>query len=239
MKNIKLLSALALAVFAVNATTVVVNADPLLDRSTAGSIEFDNDTTTIVTPTYPQQPGTLLPIDPKDPVYPNEIIPGPNGGLFLAGIPKNFSFGKHEVGAADIFSGKVLTMEQIATPGHAAAYSQAVMVHDGRIDKHDWTLSAQLSAFDSGKLTGTTITIENAKTLSEFANQEPKLVQGTTTTISQTSSVEFLAANPQSKGDTSAVWDNPSDVKIHVPAKEITKGVHNATVDWTLVAGAN
>lgn len=239
MTKIKLLSALALAVFAANAATVVVSADPLLDRSTAGSIEFDNDTTTPVTPTNPQKPGTPLPIDPKDPDYPNEQITGPTGGLFLAYAPKNFSFGKHEVGAADIFSGKVLTMEQIATPWNATAYSQAIEVHDGRIDKHDWTLLAQLSAFDSGKLTGTTITIENAKTSSEFANQEPKLVQGAITTISQTSSVEFLTANPQSKGDTSAVWDNPSDVKIHVPAKEITKGTHKATVDWTLVAGAN
>lgn len=88
-------------------------------------------------------------------------------------------------------------------------------------------------------MVGTTITIENVKTSASFTGQEPLVIQGTTTTIDQTSSVDFLKANPKSKGDTSALWDNFSDVKIHVPAKEITKGTHKATVDWTLVAGAN
>lgn len=236
MTKIKLLSALALAVFAANAATVVVSADPLLDRSTAGSIEFDNDTTTTVTPKDPENlPNDLPPtVDPKHPI---DIIPGPVGGLFLAGVPDSFDFGSHKIGAADIFSGNVLHYNQEPRPNETR--KQGVEVHDGRIDKDDWTLNAKLSAFDSGKLVGTTITIENVKTSASFTGQEPLVIQGTTTTIDQTSSVDFLKANPKSKGDTSALWDNFSDVKIHVPAKEITKGTHKATVDWTLVAGAN
>lgn len=238
MKNIKLLSALSLMMLITSATSCVVSADPLTDRSTAGSIEFDNDTATIVTPTDPENPGSVLPVIPTDPSYPGEVITGPSGGLFLAIVPKNFNFGSHKIGAADIFSGGILTFDQEASFDDRA-YSQAVEVHDGRIDKHDWTLSAQLSAFDSGKLAGSTITIDNAKTVSQFPNQDPLLIQGAQTEITQTSSVDFLKSNPKAKGDTSAVWSDASDVKIHVPADKITKGVHNATVDWTLIAGAN
>ena len=238
MKNIKLLSALSLMMLITSATSGVVSADPLTDRSTAGSIEFDNDTATIVTPTDPENPGSVLPVIPTDPSYPGEVITGPSGGLFLAIVPKNFNFGSHKIGAADIFSGGILTFDQEASFDDRA-YSQAVEVHDGRIDKHDWTLSAQLSVFDSGKLAGSTITIDNAKTVSQFPNQDPLLIQGAQTEITQTSSVDFLKSNPKVKGDTSAVWSDASDVKIHVPADKITKGVHNATVDWTLIAGAN
>lgn len=238
MKNIKLLSALSLMMLITSATSGVVSADPLTDRSTAGSIEFDNDTATIVTPTDPENPGSVLPVIPTDPSYPGEVITGPSGGLSLAIVPKNFNFGSHKIGAADIFSGGILTFDQEASFDDRA-YSQAVEVHDGRIDKHDWTLSAQLSAFDSGKLAGSTITIDNAKTVSQFPNQDPLLIQGAQTEITQTSSVDFLKSNPKAKGDTSAVWSDASDVKIHVPADKITKGVHNATVDWTLIAGAN
>lgn len=238
MKNIKLLSALSLMMLITSATSGVVSADPLTDRSTAGSIEFDNDTATIVTPTDPENPGSVLPVIPTDPSYPGEVITGPSGGLFLAIVPKNFNFGSHKIGAADIFSGGILTFDQEASFDDRA-YSQAVEVHDGRIDKHDWTLSAQLSVFDSGKLAGSTITIDNAKTVSQFPNQDPLLIQGAQTEITQTSSVDFLKSNPKAKGDTSAVWSDASDVKIHVPADKITKGVHNATVDWTLIAGAN
>lgn len=238
MKNIKLLSALSLMMLITSATSGVVSADPLTDRSTAGSIEFDNDTATIVTPTDPENPGSVLPVIPTDPSYPGEVITGPSGGLFLAIVPKNFNFGSHKIGAADIFSGGILTFDQEASFDDKA-YSQAVEVHDGRIDKHDWTLSAQLSVFDSGKLAGSTITIDNAKTVSQFPNQDPLLIQGAQTEITQTSSVDFLKSNPKAKGDTSAVWSDASDVKIHVPADKITKGVHNATVDWTLIAGAN
>lgn len=238
MKNIKLLSALSLMMLITSATSGVVSADPLTDRSTAGSIEFDNDTATIVTPTDPENPGSVLPVIPTDPSYPGEVITGPSGGLFLAIVPKNFNFGSHKIGAADIFSGGILTFDQEASFDDKA-YSQAVEGHDGRIDKHDWTLSAQLSAFDSGKLAGSTITIDNAKTVSQFPNQDPLLIQGAQTEITQTSSVDFLKSNPKAKGDTSAVWSDASDVKIHVPADKITKGVHNATVDWTLIAGAN
>ena len=238
MKNIKLLSALSLMMLITSATSGVVSADPLTDRSTAGSIEFDNDTATIVTPTDPENPGSVLPVIPTDPSYPGEVITGPSGGLFLAIVPKNFNFGSHKIGAADIFSGGILTFDQEASFDDRA-YSQPVEVHDGRIDKHDWTLSAQLSAFDSGKLAGSTITIDNAKTVSQFPNQDPLLIQGAQTEITQTSSVDFLKSNPKAKGDTSAVWSDASDVKIHVPADKITKGVHNATVDWTLIAGAN
>lgn len=103
MRNLKLFSVLALAVFATTVANEVVNADPLLDRSTAGSIEFDDDTTTIVTPTDPENPGSVLPVTPTDPAYPGEVIPGPSGGLFLATIPKTFNFGSHKIGAADIF----------------------------------------------------------------------------------------------------------------------------------------
>lgn len=238
MKNIKLLSALSLMMLITSATSGVVSADPLTDRSTAGSIEFDNDTATIVTPTDPENPGSVLPVIPTDPSYPGEVITGPSGGLFLAIVPKNFNFGSHKIGAADIFSGGILTFDQEASFDDKA-YSQAVEVHDGRIDKHDWTLSAQLSVFDSGKLAGSTITIDNAKTVSQFPNQDLLLIQGAQTEITQTSSVDFLKSNPKAKGDTSAVWSDASDVKIHVPADKITKGVHNATVDWTLIAGAN
>ena len=238
MKNIKLLSALSLMMLITSATSGVVSADPLTDRSTAGSIEFDNDTATIVTPTDPENPGSVLPVIPTDPSYPGEVITGPSGGLFLAIVPKNFNFGSHKIGAADIFSGGILTFDQEASFDDKA-YSQAVEVHDGRIDKHDWTISAQLSVFDSGKLAGSTITIDNAKTVSQFPNQDPLLIQGAQTEITQTSSVDFLKSNPKAKGDTSAVWSDASDVKIHVPADKITKGVHNATVDWTLIAGAN
>lgn len=238
MKNIKLLSALSLMMLITSATSGVVSADPLTDRSTAGSIEFDNDTATIVTPTDPENPGSVLPVIPTDPSYPGEVITGPSGGLFLAIVPKNFNFGSHKIGAADIFSGGILTFDQEASFDDKA-YSQAVEGHDGRIDKHDWTISAQLSVFDSGKLAGSTITIDNAKTVSQFPNQDLLLIQGAQTEITQTSSVDFLKSNPKAKGDTSAVWSDASDVKIHVPADKITKGVHNATVDWTLIAGAN
>lgn len=238
MRNLKLFSVLALAVFATTVANEVVNADPLLDRSTAGSIEFDDDTTTIVTPTDPENPGSVLPVTPTDPAYPGEVIPGPSGGLFLATIPKTFNFGSHKIGAADIFSGGILTYDQEASFDDKT-YSQAVSVHDGRIAKHDWMLTAQLSAFDSGKLTGSTITIDHVKTVSQFANQEPLLIQGAKTEITQTSPVNFLKSNPKAKGDTSAIWTDASDVKIHIPADKITKGMHRATVDWTLVAGAN
>ena len=74
MKNIKLLSALSLMMLITSATSGVVSADPLTDRSTAGSIEFDNDTATIVTPTDPENPGSVLPVIPTDPSYPGEVI---------------------------------------------------------------------------------------------------------------------------------------------------------------------
>lgn len=230
MTKIKLLSALALAVFAANAATVVVSAD-----QTVGSIEFDNDTTTIVTPKDPEDPTKPLPpsVDLNDPIV---ITDGPSGGLFFS-PPAPFNFGSHKVGATDIFSGKILDYDGEPRPNQPR--KQGVIVYDGRIDKDDWTLSAKLSEFDTKKLAGTTITIENVTPRSEFTGQVPLLIQGPKTEITQTSSVDFLKSNPKSKGTTSAVWDNFSDVKIHVPAKEITKGTHKATVDWTLVAGAN
>ncbi|GHU36606.1 hypothetical protein FACS1894192_03540 [Bacilli bacterium] len=236
MKNIKLLSVVALAIFGATAASTVVSADPLLDQQTGSSIEFDNDTTSIVTPTDPEEPGKPLP-PTVDPTHPIVINPVPSGALAIAGQPDGFDFGSHKIGAADIFGGGIKTYAQVDRPNETR--KQGLEIHDGRIDKDDWTLTAQLSAFDSGKLTGSTITIENVKTLSQFTGQEPLLVQGATTTISQTSAVDFMKADPKAKGDTSAIWDNFSDVKIHVPASEITKGAHNATVDWTLVAGAN
>lgn len=70
MTKIKLLSALALAVFAANAATVV-SAD-----QTVGSIEFDNDTTTIVTPKDPEDPTKPLPpsVDLNDPIVITDAI---------------------------------------------------------------------------------------------------------------------------------------------------------------------
>ncbi|GAB2023430.1 hypothetical protein RyT2_25060 [Pseudolactococcus yaeyamensis] len=235
MKHIKLLSVVALAVFGATAASSVVSAAPVLDRQTGGSIEFDNATNDIDI-NDPEKPDVAFPTT-EDPKKPIELIQGPAGGLFLGGVPDTFNFGKHEIGATDIFSGKVLTYEQEKRP--SVTRKQGVAVYDGRIDKDDWSLSAKLSAFNTGKLKGTTITIENAKTLSQFPNQQPKLVQGSKTTISQTTSVEFLKSDPKAKGTTSALWDKFSDVKINVPASEITKGAHKATVDWTLVAGAN
>lgn len=236
MKKIRLLSVVALTVFGATAASSIVSADPLVDRQTNGSIEFDNDTTTIIDPKDPENPVDPLPptVDPKHPI---DIIPGPVGGLFLSGKPDTFNFGSHKIGATDIFSGNILTYEQELRPNETR--KQGVAVYDGRIDKDDWTLNARLSAFDSGKLTGATITIENVKPRSEFTGQEPLVIQGAKTTIEQTTSVDFLKSNPKAKGTTSALWDNYSDVKIHVPASQITKGKHNATVDWTLVAGAN
>jgi hypothetical protein len=239
MKNIKLLSVVALALFGATAVSGVVSAD---QKQTNGSIEFDNDMGTEVTPTDPKEPGKEIPKpDITDPENPNVITPGPSGGLFLGAHPKNFNFGTQKVGASDIFSGKILTFDGQASNFNDTKYDQAVEVHDGRIDLDDWTLTAKLSAFNTGKLTGTTITIENADTRSEFKKQEPLLASATNgkTEISQKSAVNFLKSNPQAKGDTSAVWANASDVKIHVPANQITKGAHTATVDWTLVAGAN
>ncbi|MGB4791806.1 MAG: WxL domain-containing protein [Lactococcus chungangensis] len=231
MKKVKLLSTLALAAFLATASAGIVSAD-----QTDSSIEFDNDNTTIVGPTDPENPGKPLPptIDPTDPSYPNKPSTGPDGGLFLPFVPKTFNFGVQKVGASDIFSGKVLEYTQVTKYGNL----QAVEVHDGRIDKDDWTVTAQLSEFDSKKLTGTTITIEDVTTKASYAGQEPIVVQGAKTEISQTAAVDFLKSNVKSKHDTSAVWKDEK-VKIHVPAKEITKGAHNATVDWTLVAGAN
>lgn len=120
-----------------------------------------------------------------------------------------------KVGASDIFSGKVLEYTQVTKYGNL----QAVEVHDGRIDKDDWTVTTQLSEFDSKKLTGTTITIEDALNNKHlYAGQEPIVVQGAKTEISQTAAVDFLKSNVKSKHDTSGVWKDEK-VKIHVPTK--------------------
>ena len=52
------------------------------------------------------------------------------------------------------------------------------------------------------------------------------------------SSVSFLSAEKQSKGNNAAYWNAVDDVEITIPAGAMTIGKHSAAVTWTLVNAA-
>ena len=259
MKNIKFYSALALSIVVVSAFSTVASAE-----DTKSSVELSPDTGNGASKVLPTDPldlskdlldsiyATGKKPDVTDPAlavntavktnadYPNEVIPGYAGDLHFSLIPKEFNFGSHKVNAANQHTGMTYKQES------AAPFSgkQAVEVHDGRITDNDWHVEAELGALSTIK--GASITFKNTQINTEYTGGKLKLGKGHTvvgatnsfTLTESGSSVSFLSAEKQSKGNNAAYWNAVDDVEITIPAGAMTIGKHSAAVTWTLVNAA-
>lgn len=254
MKNIKLLSALALTLVTASATSTLTFAE-----TTNSSVELLTDTgsgATMILPTDPEKlgtdlPGTIYPSGQKPDVtdpsvikgkeittnatYPNSVVPGYAGDLYFSLVPKEFNFGAHKVSAADQQKGVTYKQETAQPFSHV----QALEVHDGRVSTgDDWHVEADLGALPNIK--GATITFSNTKVNTEYTGSALKLGKDHNTTTKTFTLTEgagaknFLSAGTQSKGDNAAYWSNIDDLEISIPKGSLKIGKHQAAVTWTL-----
>ncbi|CAM3024817.1 WxL domain-containing protein [Lactococcus laudensis] len=182
MKNIKLLSTLALSasllsVGSVAVSAAVINATGTATETSVGSASFVTDNTTIVTPQVPggKGPDTL----PPGPENPDTVDPNVKASdLALYAHPTEFNFGVTKISAADKQkSTVVLTQKKWATVNNNADGTdttdpaklhqrdfQSLRLQDGRVNPKDWTISAEASTFKDGAktLTGASINIASA-----------------------------------------------------------------------------
>jgi len=110
------------------------------------------------------------------------------------------------------------------------------------LNADDWHVTAQLGAFDSGKLVGSTITVKaltNASLTNEYNAGSTALGSGVVSnvfTISQGSAATLFQATGKAKGTNAVVFGEFADVEIHIPREQLATGAHNAEVTWTLSA---
>ncbi|SJZ39975.1 WxL domain surface cell wall-binding [Pilibacter termitis] len=265
MKNIKLFSTLALAAVAF---TTAANVSATMTGLTDGVIHFDEDNTNVTLPNEPANPddphpsndsnkpdvfpGDVYPSNPTDGTevdttgdYPNVIVPGKKGALFLAEYPKEFNFGTHNISSVDVFGNVAKTYDQVGS----SDYNQAVSVYDGRMDTNKWHVTGEFSAFDTGKLTGATITITNltnASLTNQFVTGSTKLTNtGTYTLTSGGSAMELYYGDESAKGTNSVLFGKVAEmdgsntkVALHVNGATLATGDHKATIKWTLSENA-
>jgi len=247
MNKIKLFSALAMGTLAMTIAAPQVSAQVGVS---GGDIEITEDTTVVLPPSV-VDPGTELPDTifpggqkpgvtnpgveiPTGPEYPNVIVPGPAGALALTQYPKSFNFGSHAVDATINFDASIYSFEQEAGSMDFSQYSQGVQVQDGRMNNHDWHLTADLSGF--ANLAGATITLENTNL--QIQNGSAKKGSGFSNDVFEINGTakSLVAADPKAKGYTSLFWNSASDVKFNVSGQNIRTGAHSGTITWTLNA---
>lgn len=263
MKNIKLLSTLAISATLLTASAGVVSAAVVklpatsATENTSGSAGFIKDSTTPITPQIPggggpdtgagAGGGTVDPLKP-DVVDPNVTV----GDLAIYAHPKEFNFGVTKISAADKQKTTVtltqknwLNKENIAdgtdVTDKAKVYSetyQSLRVYDGRVINDGWTVSASATTFKDAagtkELAGAKIKIASATGYT--TDTKGKVASSAAFAIeadSTTNTPDILKADPSARFYSDVKWDTDK-VTLEFPGATIDTGNFSSTVTWTL-----
>ncbi|GHU36611.1 hypothetical protein FACS1894192_03570 [Bacilli bacterium] len=256
MKNIKLLSTLALSATLLTASAglasaAVVDGTGKATETTAGSAGFVKDSTTVIDPQKPGGKGPEGPGDITDPQKPDILDPNVTvSDLAIYAHPKEFNFGIKKISAADQVGTKVvLTQKDWFTAGNdasdvdaskdpAAKHSetyQSLRVYDGRVVNDGWAVSVDATPFVDGAktLTGAEIKIDGASAYTTDANGKVAGKSALTITTDGTAVSDILKADSTARFYSDIQWDT-NKVSLEVPAAVITTGNFSSTVTWTM-----
>jgi hypothetical protein len=254
MKKIKLLSAVALSIFAASAMSSVVSANDT--KTSVGSASFKEDTS-LVEPKLPGENGG----GKKDPDSetdltnpdkgPDVYTPVGKNELGIVQRPSIFNFGETILTPNSKRTG--VTVKALAQNVDGTAFSdkygdksyiQYVTVYDGRIGSNGWELSASASeltdAKTSKKLTGATISIAGTTRWNEDADagKGPNTnLTGSDFMIKTDGTSAKVMETATAKYESDVIFKS-TDVSLTVPGSSVQMGDFSSTVTWTLVAVA-
>ncbi|GAB2023428.1 WxL domain-containing protein [Pseudolactococcus yaeyamensis] len=257
MKNIKLLSALALSATLVAASAslasaaVVTKPGNTATETTSGSAGFITDKTTAFVPQLPEGKG--------DDTVANGLT-NPDvidstvkvSDLALYAHPAEFNFGVTKISAADKQKTTVALKQKnwaaannnadgTDTTGSTKLYSrdfQSLRVQDGRVIPKDWSISAEATPFKDGSktLTGAVIKISKATKFTsdtKGALSTPAANGAFEIKTTGAATADILKADPEARFTSDLNWKT-SDVSLEFPGSVIDTGNFTSTVTWTL-----
>ena len=252
MKNIKLLSALALSIFVTSAISIGVSADT---KTSDAFASFKEDTS----PTDPKLPGEIgagktdlqTPADLLDPSKgPTVYTPARKNELAIVQRPSVFNFGesilKPDSKRNDLIV-KALAKNADGTDFvdkyGDGSYVQYVTVYDGRTASDGWELTASATELTdktttSKKLTGATLSVANTKRWNEDvdAGKGPNTnLNGSDFTITTDGTPAKVMGTTTAKYESDVVF-RAEDVSLKIPKQSVQLGNFDGTVTWTLVA---
>lgn len=190
----------------------------------------------------------VKPVNPKDPLSPNDYELGEDGeetsykGPLSLDVVPHFNFGE------GIINSKETTL-------FAKNQQPYIQVTDLRGPEGGWHVSAQLSEFnidiesDKKTLKGASITLINGEVIStvEKPSKKPSISNEITLESGKEASniVSANAKTEEKQAQGLGTWlvgwltdqDENKDVKLTVPAFEASVGSHKATINWTLSEG--
>lgn len=236
----KLVSASALALLAISATSPVFAADgtPVAPQDAHSTAKVGIEEGTNTDPTNPADPmDPDNPVDPGDPTNPGTGFSGPLSIDFVS----NLDFGSKELnpGGTTEFG-----LDEKAKP--------TVQVTDKRNTGAGWTLSVRLAADATGtpatdmdtvwtsatdKLKGAVLTLPEATSAAVAANNQSAAPSDSEiTSVNGSSQVVTTADKDQGMGSWRSNFDN-AGVKLTVPAGN-KAGDYTANLTWELVDAA-
>ncbi|GHU36613.1 cell surface protein [Bacilli bacterium] len=254
MKNIKLLSALALSIFAISAVNVTATADT---KTSDAFVSFREDTS----PTDPKLPGESG-AGKIDPQSPGDLLDPSKGPTIYTPVGKNelgivqrpsvFNFGETilqpDSKRNDLTVNalpKNVDGTDFADKYSDGSYIQYVTVYDGRTASDGWELNASAATLTdvtdvSKKLTGATISVSNTTRWNEDADAgkgSNTNLTGSDFTIKTDGTPTRVMATTTAKYESDVIFKS-SDVALTIPKAVIQTGNFESTVTWTLVAAA-
>ncbi|GAB2023427.1 WxL domain-containing protein [Pseudolactococcus yaeyamensis] len=252
MKNIKLLSALALSIFATSAMGLTTSADTKTGDAFA---TFKEDTS----PTEPKIPGKIGAgqLDPQAIADLTNPAKGPTvytaaqkNELAIVQRPSVFNFGetilKPDSRRQDL-TVKALAKNVDGTSFDDkfkdSSYVQYVTVYDGRTATDGWELNASATVLTdkttaSKQLTGATISIANTTRWNEDADAGKSAntnLTGSDFVIKTDGSSTKVMETKTAKYESDVIF-RADDVSLTVPASVVQMGDFGSTITWTLVA---
>lgn len=254
MKKTKLLSAVALSVALLTATSgavsaAVVDATGKAKESTANSAGFVTDNTTVVDPQLPGGGGIdTLPSGPNNPDTVDSKVKASD--LALYAYPTEFNFGVTKISAADKQKNTVvLTQKKWATINNNSDGTdttdpvklhqrdfQSLRVQDGRLNTTDWTVSAEATPFTNGKKSLIGASINIAKATEYTSDPKGKVAAKSKFKIEAdgaTVTTDILKADPEARFMSDLKWDTDK-VTLEFPGSVIDTGNYSSTITWTL-----
>jgi hypothetical protein len=178
------------------------------------------------------------------------------GDLAIAGVPKEFNFGRTAISNADtlLATKEIVQKDYYSTENtkddssktkYPAGNTQGVTIYDGRVLNDSWAVAVSSTQFvntadSTKKLVGATIVIDPTATRSIDGPAGQQDIVGPTgnkfTIVADgaTSTANILkAGTTKAKGHSRLEW-NVGDVKLAVPGDQLSLGEYKATVTWTL-----
>lgn len=202
------------------------------------------------TVTFEAPKNNVAPVDPENPLIPDDYNPGVdgestgyNGPLSLDVVP-HFNFGSELINSNQ-------------TILYAENKKPYIQVTDLRGPEGGWHVRAKLSEFNLGEesdkktLKGASITLTDGEVIAtvEKPSAEPTISnENKITLISGNPEMNIVSANGKTNDETAqglGTWlvgwltdhDKNEKVELTVPAFEASAGTHKATINWTLSEG--